>query len=98
MTVEMREVYETIVQKQEQVKALEAEIKALKARVTEYHNGEVLITEDGFESRISHTVRNTPKVDKINEKYGLFISPEHDPDCYSKTEYNSLTVKRLILG
>ena len=98
MTAEMREVYESIIQKQEQVKALETEIKNLKARVTQYHDGQVMITEDGFESRIKHTVRNTPKIDRINEKYELEISPEHDPDCYSRSEFDSLTVSRLILG
>ena len=97
MTAELRQVYEDIIAKSEQVKALDAEIKALKARVVEYHKGEKLIVEDGFESMIKHTVRDTPQLKAINEKYNLALSFDNDPDCFKRSEYDSVTVRRLIV-
>lgn len=96
MTAELRKVYEDIIAKAEQVKTLEAELKTLKARVMEYHAGQKLITEDGFESMIKHTVRDTPQIKVINERHGLNLSFETEPECFRRTEYDSVTVKRLI--
>lgn len=93
----MHQVYESIVEKSEQAKKLEAELKELKAKVLEYHKGEKLICEDGFESTIRHTVRDAPQPKAIAEKFGV---PAFDyaafPECFKRTEYDSVCVKRLI--
>jgi len=98
MTKEMREVYESIVEKSELAGKLEKELKALKAKVIEYHKGQKLLVEDGFESSIKHTVRDTPQVKAIAEAFSLDdLNYEAHPECFKRTEYDSVTVKKLIV-
>lgn len=104
MTEEIKNIYETIVQKQELVKRLEAEIKVLKTKVTEYHDGEKMICEDGFQSTISHAERKTLQPDRVKSKilaigdaHGIELTDEEKSidDCFKVSSYDSLKVVRL---
>lgn len=104
MNEEIKNVYEAIIQKQEQTKKLEAEIKVLKARVAEYHAGEKMICEDGFQSTISHAERKTLQPDRVKSKilaigdaHGIELTDEEKSidDCFKVSSYDSLKVVRL---
>lgn len=105
MTEEIRNVYEQIVEKQEEVKKLESEIKGLKTRVAAYHGDQKMICEDGFQSIITHSTRRTlqqglveSKIAGIAEAHGLELSDAEKSvdDCYKTVEYDSLKVSRTI--
>lgn len=97
MTTEMINVYESIIAKTAQMKKLDAELKELKEQVLKYHNGQKIICENGFESVIKHTVRNTPQINAIAIKFGIKdLDYEHHAECFKHAEYDSISVKKLI--
>lgn len=104
MNEEIKNVYEEIIRKQELMKKLETEIKALKAKVTKYHDGEKMVCEDGFQSTISHAERKTLQPDRVTNKilaigvaHGIELTDEEKSidDCFKISAYDSLKVVRL---
>lgn len=97
MTTEMLHVYESIITKTAEMKKLEVELKELKAKVFAYHNGQKLICEDGFESTIKHTIRDTPQTKAIAIAFGIKdLDYEHHAECFKRCEYDSVLIKKLI--
>jgi len=76
---------------------LEEEIKKTKAKLVEKMGGEKLLLESGFELRIKHTIRDTPQIAAINEKLKVNLTFETAPECFKRSEYDSLTVKKMIV-
>lgn len=99
MNSDMRAVCQSIVEKAEQARRLEAELKELKARVLEYHAGQKMVCEDGFESVVKHTVRDTPQVKAIAEAFGIEgLDFEHHAECFRRAEYDSVCIRKLVCG
>lgn len=76
---------------------LEAEIKKAKAEIAERLGGQALLVESGYEVRLKHAVRDTPQIKAINERLGADLSFETAPECFRRSEYDVLTVKRLLV-
>ena len=88
---------EAVIEMSKEKDRLEEEIKKTKAELTKKMGDEKLLLESGFELRIKHTIRDTPQIAAINEKLKVNLTFETAPECFKRSEYDSLTVKKMIV-
>ena len=80
------------------LKTLDAEKKQIQAEISESMAGQNLLIEGCYEIRVKHTVRDTPQVKAIAEKFDIpNLDFANHPECFKRSEYDSIAVKALLV-